>query len=140
MKKWIPGHKLAVSIEDTMDKRVITIREEKAYRLCHSDFDGLTIDDAAKQMGVSRRAVLKLLKNVERKAPQLPPVLTPQQHAVLCLLEKGVKPREISDAMNLQESNVSVIIRFLTERGFIADLSPTVGYTPGMDGRVKERL
>ena len=48
-----------------MDKRIITQREEEAYRLCHLDFDGLPVDQAAKQMGITRDAIMELLKNVQ---------------------------------------------------------------------------
>jgi DNA-binding CsgD family transcriptional regulator len=126
--------------EGTMNKRVLTIREEKSYRLCHHDFSGLSIDEAAKRMGISRKSVLELLKNVERKAPQLPPVLTPAQRAVLCLIEKEMSVTEISDAINMLQPNVSEIVKFLTSRGFIAPPTSTVSYKPRMDGRVKEKF
>jgi DNA-binding CsgD family transcriptional regulator len=117
-------------------QRLITQREEEAYRLCSSDFNNLSVDEAAAKMGVSHKAVLKLLKSVEHKAPQLPPVLTPRQQAVLLLIEKGLRPTEISTAMGLSESDVSNVIKFLSERKFISVPAKTISYKPSMDNKV----
>lgn len=55
---------------------MITKKMEQAYRLCHHDFEGLSTQDAAEQMGVSQRAVQRLLCRLEGVAPQLFPILT----------------------------------------------------------------
>ena len=117
-------------------KRTITKREEQAYRLAHSDFEGLSIDKTAKQMGITRKAVLRLLKNIERKAPQLSPVLTPRQRAILHLLEKDLTPMDIAEAMNLSNGYVYRIIGLLHRYKFIATPVKTIQYSPGMDNRI----
>jgi predicted ArsR family transcriptional regulator len=122
-----------------MCKRIISQREETAYRLCHQDFDGLPVDHAATRMGISRKAVLRLLKNVERKAPQLTPVLTPSQRLILMLTrDSGQTPKQISATTALSEEYIRRIIRFLEARGFIMPKAKTVGYTPALDSRIVE--
>jgi len=124
-----------------MCKRVISQREEQAYRLTHSDFDGLPIDQAATTMGISRKAVLRLLKNIERKAPQLTPVLTPRQQLILMLAgDKGQTPEQIATSTGLSAGYVRKVIVFLETHGFVMPKSETRNYTPGLDGRVVERF
>jgi hypothetical protein len=52
-------------------RRVITKREEQAYRLCHPDFGHCPLPKVAAIMGVSEREIQRLLASVKRKAPQL---------------------------------------------------------------------
>lgn len=51
--------------------RLITIREEQAYRLCSPDFYGLTYENAALFMHVHLNTIYRLLKRLKIKAPQL---------------------------------------------------------------------
>jgi predicted DNA-binding protein (UPF0251 family) len=52
-----------------MAKRYITKRQEQAYRLVH--IGEWSIPDTAKLMGISPRAVQRLLACVKKTAPQL---------------------------------------------------------------------
>jgi predicted DNA-binding protein (UPF0251 family) len=54
-----------------MTRRVITERQEEAYRLVCPDFKGLSVKAAAKIMGVTPRQIWWLLQRVREKAPQL---------------------------------------------------------------------
>lgn len=124
-----------------MDKRIITQREEEAYRLCHLDFDGLPVDQAAKQMGITRDAIMELLKNVERKAPQLTPVLTPRQQLILILAgDKGQTPEQIATSTELSASYVRGVVGYLEAHGFVMPKLKMQNYTPRTDGRVVERF
>ena len=62
-----------------MGKRIITKRQERALRLCHQDFDGLTQPEAAYRMNISQQALSQLLARCEEIAPQFFPILTKQE-------------------------------------------------------------
>ena len=51
--------------------RLITEREEQAYRLCSPDFFGLTYVNAALLMHCHLNTIYRLLKRLKQKAPQL---------------------------------------------------------------------
>jgi predicted ArsR family transcriptional regulator len=124
-----------------MAKRLITRREEEIYRLCHPDFDGLPIDQAAKKLGISREIVLRHLNSVRRKAPQLSPVLNTRQKLILALIRGGqTNSTTIASLTDIPESTVRGIIVVLEANGFVAPKSETHGYTPGCDSRVVERF
>ena len=59
-----------------MTEKIISKKEERAYRLCHHSFDGLSVSDAADVMRLTPRRVQQLLISLEKKAPQLFPILT----------------------------------------------------------------
>lgn len=52
-------------------QRLITEREEQAYRLCSPDFYGLTYENAALLMHCHLNTIYRLLKRLKIKAPQL---------------------------------------------------------------------
>ena len=77
---------------------MITEKEQQAYRLCHHDFAGLTVDQAANRMKVSARQVQKLLKSLEKKAPQLFPILSAKDKFIVeSITEKGYTYAQISE-------------------------------------------
>jgi len=49
----------------------ITEQEEQAYRLVSCDFKDLSVERAAKKMGITVRRIQQLLRSVRQKAPQL---------------------------------------------------------------------
>ena len=57
-------------------KRLITKRQEQILRLCHHDFEGLTQEQAAEKLGVSRPVITKALACIEKIMPQYFPILT----------------------------------------------------------------
>ena len=54
-----------------INERLITEREEQAYRLCSPDFHGLTYENAAVLMHCHLTTIYRLLKRLKVKAPQL---------------------------------------------------------------------
>jgi predicted DNA-binding protein (UPF0251 family) len=54
-----------------MPKRHLTVRQEQAFRLTSRDFQGLSVQEAAKRMNITPRGVKYLLQMVRKKAPQL---------------------------------------------------------------------
>src|SRR5271157_4599276 len=93
-----------------MPKRVLTKREETAIRLCHHDFKGLSVEQAAKRMGIKIHSVQDLLKDAERKAPQLFPILNTVERAVLALIDNGAKIDEMAAGLGIQTRRIDRII------------------------------
>ena len=61
---------------DVTKKRKITKEQEDAFRLRHHDFEGLTEEEAADELGISPRAVRGRLTRMQKVAPQLFPILS----------------------------------------------------------------
>ncbi len=59
-----------------MTKRVLTEGQEWAIRLCHHDFGGMSLDEAADVMGVSLSQVALALEAAEEIAPSMFPLRT----------------------------------------------------------------
>ncbi len=59
-----------------MSKRLITEKQERAFRLCHHDFGCLTQEEAAKEMGIDQKNISKLLDRAKKVAPQMFPIMT----------------------------------------------------------------
>ena len=51
--------------------RLITVKEEQIYRLCHPDFFGLTHENAAKLMHMSAQSIYWVMRRIKRKCPAL---------------------------------------------------------------------
>ncbi len=60
-------------------ERCISKLQETVYRLCHHEFGGKTVEQAAKTMKVSTRTIHRLLADLKAVAPQLWPLLPPEQ-------------------------------------------------------------
>jgi len=56
-----------------MTERILTEDEERAIRLVHDDFEGLSIGDAAKKMQMRIFTFVCLLHSAWDKAPQMAP-------------------------------------------------------------------
>lgn len=84
----------------------ITKDEETAYRLCHHNFAGLTIQAAANVMDTSVKEIRLLLKTLENKAPQLFPILGRRQAEIWGLYESGWSETSIAEKLELSDSTV----------------------------------
>jgi DNA-binding CsgD family transcriptional regulator len=120
--------------------RKIPPRMETAYRLCSHHFEGRTIEAAAVKMGVSVHAVQNLLRRMEKLAPQLFPILSPVERAVLTLLEAHAKRNEIAAGLSIDPQTVDRIISKLKAMGEIKNGRKPVSYSTRMDGKVAERF
>lgn len=125
-----------------MEKRILTECEERAYRLCHQDFDGLSKVAAAKQMGISVRRVQQLLASVESKCPTLSHVLPPQQAQVQSLInDNGASYDQIALILGITEAAVASTVRALREKGvFLEKRKKTVQYQNHLDSQIKEQF
>lgn len=122
------------------EDRVITEQEEQALRLVHHDFDGYPIDDVARVMGITPKKVKALLKSVERKAPQLFPILTPRQRTVLQLYDERLSRTIIAESLGITVTVLKKEVGFLREHGFLVSKA-CERYVPGKhDDQVVERF
>lgn len=121
--------------------RHITENEEQAYRLCHHDFAGLIIKEAAKRMKMSSNTVRMLLKSLRAKFPLLFPILTRKQHLVYYLyVKKGLSQYKIAKYLRTAQSNVWDLLNRAKKKG-MPFLEPSgfgdrVAYEEGMDGHI----
>jgi len=101
-----------------MEKRLITKKQEQAFRLCHQDFEGLTETEAAERMGVTQATISEHLANVKKVAPQLFPILTKFQaqcyHYITC---DGWLPEEIADYMGRPINSVYKALQACRNKG-----------------------
>jgi transposase len=126
-------------------KREITEQEERAYHLCHHEFHGHTVTEAAILMGVSVSQVRRLLRNVKQKAPQLFPILTKQQYLIFQLyVERGLTQRVIAEMLKTTQSNIHAIIQRMKKKGVkgldVTGIGDTVSYDSSMDKHVKQKF
>ena len=123
-----------------MDERIITEQEEQAIRLCHHDHDGCPTDDAARVMGITSTEVKALLRSVKRKAPQLFPILSPRQRAILDLSNHNFSRTTIASALSLTPRVVKRETEFLCAHRFLIERK-IERYDPAKhDEQVKERF
>ena len=122
-----------------MEKRILSHLEEKILRLVHHDFGGFSIEEAAKKMGCSPETIETMLKQIERKCPQLFPILTPQHRAILLMYDKHMGRTSIAVALGVTEQKLHKKIAFLRKHKFLWNRKVDQ-YDPSMDGHVKERF
>lgn len=134
-------------------KRAITHKEEQAYRMCHHDFGGLSIKEAAKKMGVKVRGVQRLLCNLKKKSPRLFPILTPRRRAIIALydqgdfeLRKGVyvwthtSRKAVAAGLNITLDTLAYEIAFLRRHKFLWDRTMDQFDGSMHDGQIKEKF
>jgi hypothetical protein len=126
-----------------MDKkpRILTEDEECAIRHCHHDFGRRTIKDAAVRMGLRQRDVRQLLRTAEAKAPQLFPLLSPRQAAVLELYSDSpqLSRKEVCRQLDLSINQLRRAVTFLRHHKLL--VHPTIyRYRPSMDPYITEKF
>ena len=122
-----------------MVKRNLSHLEEEVFRACHHDFGGLSIEEAAEKIGCIPGTVKLVLKRVEKKCPQLFPILTPQHRAILLMYDKHMSRASIAAALGVTEQELHKEITFLRKHKFLWNRKVDQ-YDPLMDGRVKVRF
>lgn len=122
-----------------MEKRKLTEQEETAIRLIHHDFAGLSVDDAAIKMGTTVITVKKLLTSIKRKAPQLFPILTIRQRAIIALYDEHLSRKSIMVSLDISKKVLEKEVTFLRKRGFLFNRG-MAQYRSWMDVDVKERF
>lgn len=127
-----------------MIPRVITESEEAAFRLCHHDFFGLTQQQAAEVLGITRQGIGDKLKSVRRKAPQLFPILSKNVAIIYDrFTTDNMSVREIADDLSLTPRYCWQVLKDLwdcrKETGlyFRLGTAARLHYRPWMDEHVK---
>jgi DNA-binding MarR family transcriptional regulator len=123
--------------------RVITERQEQAYRLVAGEFEGLTVAEAAEKMRITPQAVNQLLRSMEKQAPQLFPLVTKIEYSILMLLKIGNTNREIAEALNMSGQAVSRATKRLIQKGRWGRSSrpeTLQSYDSSMDAHIRERF
>ena len=123
-------------------ERVVTQQQEDVYRLVSGDFEGLTSSEAAKKLGISERAVQYLLERMEKRCPDLFPIITRQEREVLTALECGHSQAEIAETLDLTTGRISQIVASLVKkkRWDNAPAPRVVSYHGGMDSHVERKF
>lgn len=121
-------------------KRNLTKAEEKVIRLIHHDFKGLTVCEAARVIQVTEAYVRELLQSVKKKAPQLFPILTPKQVAVLRGYENNASQETIAAGLGVSVYTVKRIVSFLRRHKFLENKPKIVSYTPLHDNQVVQKF
>lgn len=126
-----------------MAKRLITKKQEQALRLCHHDFEGLAQKEAAKQMGISRRAVCYLLVAVEKVLPQYFPILTKLE--AKCYHYYMIEGWNVSDIVEYMDKSQNMIYEALQrarDKGmyFTEAKGRVLSYGESMDVDVKQKF
>ena len=126
-----------------MAKRFITEKQEQALRLCHQDFDGLSQIEAAEKMGISRRAICKLLAAVEKVLPDYFPILTKYEAKIYhYYMVEGWPVKEIAEYMEKSQRTIQLTLRRARDKGmFFSDVKGRVlSYDESMDAHVKQKF
>lgn len=120
-------------------KKNLSDKQVQAYRLVSGDFDGLSVVEAAKHMGITPQAVNRLLNRAEVACPQLFPMLTKQEVDVKALLAIGWSNSEIADQLQVCLSRVRQIIGAINDKQGTVRLPPMkiVRYQPYLDGQIR---
>lgn len=120
-------------------KRTLTLSEETAIRGCHHDFEGLSSEVVATQMGLTTCKVEGLLRSAERKAPTMFPIITPRQRAIIEMCDQGMSLVAIMAELGIGVGPLNKEVTFLREHKLLWDRKPDQ-YRSWMDGDVKERF
>ena len=121
-------------------RRNLTKSEERAYRLVHHEFKGLTVNEAARVMQVLPDRVRDFLQSAKKKAPQLFPILSPKQLYVLRAYENNIGAETIAIELRVSIDAVRRMVAFLRRRKFLVNKPKTVAYTPELDSRIIQRF
>ena len=120
-------------------KRILSQLEEKIIRLVHHDFDGLSVEEAAKKLGCPPESIMSALKQIEKLAPQLFPILTPQHRAILLMYDKHMSRASIAVALGISEQDLNKEVAFLRKHKFLWNRKMDQ-YSPLMDNNVKTKF
>ncbi len=119
-----------------MEKRRITVNEEKVYRMYAFEYQPQGA--IAIKLGCSQSTISKTLTRIRKKAPQLFPVLTEEQEFIqLCINKSGFTHQQIADMLGIRKSTLHKIIRTIRQKGaYIEYPKKTLNYESWMDGKV----
>lgn len=127
-----------------MYKRLITHRQEKALRLCHQDFEGLSQAEAAKRMNITQSTLSNLLAKTKKVLPQYFPILTKQEAECYHLyMDEGWSVDEIAEHFGLTPRSVYYALQRARDKGmpFTEARKKMLSYNSDMDdGQIKQKF
>jgi len=127
----------------TGQRRLITKKQKQALHLCHQDFEGLTQEEAAKKMSISRRAICYLLVAVEKVLPDYFPIITKlEAQTYHCYMIEGWSVEEIARYMEKSQRTVQLTLQRARDKGmyFTKAKGRILSYEPSMDADVKHKF
>jgi hypothetical protein len=93
--------------------RVVTFKQEEAYRLCHHQYFGLRMEEAAAILGISMRTLRWRLECLRKTAPQLFPILRPNVFKQYNMFMEGYTVTEIAECLNISTRAVFAVLSYL---------------------------
>jgi predicted DNA-binding protein YlxM (UPF0122 family) len=121
-------------------ERLVTPKQELAFRLRHHDFHGLSLSEVARAMGVEEQAVTNLLTRMQSAAPQMFPILSPRIARMYQLFtEDNMTCKEIAEEVGVTPRAVQKALRDLYDRRKVTGLwfrsgsGRKLSYQPWMD-------
>ena len=124
-------------------ERLITEKQEQAFRLCHHEFEGFTLAEAAERMGITYQSVSKLLAQVEKVMPQFFPILSKQEAKCYHYLTVGgLSPRDIAQTLEISVKAVYLTLDRCRAKGltFPGPRGCVLSYEEWMDSIVKHKF
>jgi len=131
------------AISEQSQQRKISVAHEGVYRLCHHDYMGLTIKQAATVLQCSEDKIERTLAEVERVAPQLFPILTTRQVQVRDLVNEGHTNAQIALILDVSKSAVSNVLHSIRKKGVLPIIyggDAMLSYEDGMDNQIQEKF
>jgi DNA-binding CsgD family transcriptional regulator len=99
-----------------MDKRRITEYQEKIYRMVSGEFQGMRKAQAARELGITPRAVHRTLKRMKLQAPEMFPILNTEEAKLLELLRKGAQLQTAAKLIKISIRRVYKLHRSLINK------------------------
>lgn len=126
-----------------MNKRLITKRQERALRLCHQGFLGLSQTEAAKRMNITQSALSDLLAKVKKVLPDYFPILTKteaERYHLYCV--EGHSVDDIAERFRVTPDSVYKALQRAKDKGmcFTEPKGRVLSYSPDMDANIKHRF
>ena len=124
-------------------QRLITHRQEQIYRMRHHDFAGLTTKQVAGMLDIWPQSVTRHMKEMQKVAPQLFPILTRRQADIYHMfIELGLEQKVIAGILGISKNCVGVLIHRIKNKGmFVPYRRQHVLYMPrAHDHQIRQKF
>ena len=123
-------------------KNALTKTEAQVIQHVHHGLMALSTEDAAKNLGMRPDTVRYHLRNAEKKAPELFPILTSTQAKILhAYTVEGCTVAQIAIMRDISEGTVREHLRKLRDKGVLSDgkLQRPVRFEEWMSDKVSHK-
>jgi len=122
-------------------KRLISEKDEKIFRACHHDFNGLSVKQAAEKLGLTVSTVQYALRKMAKKIPSMFPILTPRQKHIYDLLDGGMDIEQVAELTGTTESTITSFVTKLHKKGcHLNRRARTIRYEDWMGSHIREKF